>query len=66
MNQWQFMISELRSKGVTQTEIAKQMGCSQNYVSNLEKGLCGKRLSYEFGKKLSKLWKKHCNSKLTA
>lgn len=49
MNQWQKMISELREKGLTQTFIAAEIGCSQNYVSDLERGLCGKRLSYDLG-----------------
>lgn len=63
MNQWQKMISELRLKGITQTQIALEMSCSQNYVSDLERGVCGKRLSYAFGSKLEKLWRKHCKQK---
>lgn len=59
MNQWQKMITELRSEGLTQTYIANEIGCSQNYVSDLERGLCGKRLSYELGKKLEELWNKY-------
>ncbi len=66
MNQWQKMISELRKKGLTQTYIATEIGCSQNYVSDLERGLCGKRLSYELGKKLEILWKENCSTQLTA
>ncbi|EEY94071.1 helix-turn-helix transcriptional regulator [Acinetobacter junii] len=66
MNQWQKMISELREKGLTQTYIATEIGCSQNYVSDLERGLCGKRLSYELGKKLEILWKENCSTQLTA
>ena len=64
MNKWQTMISQLREKGMTQTHIASEMKCSQNYVSNLENGLCGKRLSHDFGKRLEKLWKKHCSNKV--
>lgn len=60
MNQWQKMIIDLKEKGLTQTQIATGIECSQNYVSNLENGLCGKRLGYEKGKNLEKLWKKHC------
>ena len=60
------MISELREKGLTQTYIATEIGCSQNYVSDLERGLCGKRLSYDLGKKLENLWKKYCSKQLTA
>ncbi|MDC5255323.1 helix-turn-helix domain-containing protein [Acinetobacter baumannii] len=66
MNQWQKMISELREKGLTQTFIAAEIGCSQNYVSDLERGLCGKRLSYDLGRKLENLWKKYCSKQLTA
>lgn len=66
MNQWQKMISELREKGLTQTSIATEIGCSQNYVSDLERGLCGKRLSYDLGKKLETLWKENCSKQLTA
>lgn len=66
MNQWQQMISELREKGLTQTYIASQIGCSQNYVSDLERGLCGKRLSYDLGKKLEMLWKIYCSTTLLA
>lgn len=61
MNQWQNKIIDLKKKGFTQTEIAAQVGCSQNYISNLENGLCGKRLSYEYAKKLNALWEKHCS-----
>ncbi|MDC4739145.1 helix-turn-helix domain-containing protein [Acinetobacter baumannii] len=60
MNQWQKMICDLREKGLTQTQIATEIGCSQNYVSDLERGLCGKRLSYDLGRKLENLWKKNC------
>lgn len=65
MNQWQKMISELREKGLTQKFIATEIGCSQNYVSDLERGLCGKRLSYDLGKKLENLWKESCSTHLT-
>lgn len=59
MNQWQLIISDLREKGLTQTQIAAEIECSQNYVSDLERGICGKRLSYELGRKLEALWEKH-------
>ncbi|EOR08182.1 helix-turn-helix domain-containing protein [Acinetobacter tandoii] len=61
MNQWQSKIIDLKEKGLTQSQIATEMDCSQNYVSNLENGICGKRLGYEKGKKLEKLWVKHCS-----
>lgn len=61
MNQWQKMITDLKEQGLTQTQIANQIKCSQNYVSNLENGLCGKRLGYEKGKNLEKLWTEHCS-----
>ncbi|MDO7535039.1 helix-turn-helix transcriptional regulator [Acinetobacter pittii] len=63
MNQWQIMISELRTKGLTQVQIGKEIGCSQNYVSDLERGVCGKRLSHVIATNLQKLWRKHCKSK---
>lgn len=59
MNKWQTMITDLKEKGLTQIQIAEEMECSQNYVSNLENGLCGKRLSYEKGRNLEKLWTEH-------
>jgi len=61
MNQWQKMITDLKEQGLTQNQIAASMECSQNYVSNLENGLCGKRLGYEKGKNLEKLWAQHCS-----
>ncbi|ENW86479.1 MULTISPECIES: helix-turn-helix domain-containing protein [Acinetobacter] len=66
MNQWQTMISDLRKQGLTQTQIANEIKCSQNYISNLEHGICGKRLSYDKGRSLEKLWKKTCSSKTAA
>ena len=62
MNQWQKMIVDLKEKGLTQTQIANGMGCSQNYVSNLENGLSGKRLGYEKGESLKKLWVDNCST----
>ena len=59
MNQWQKMITDLKQKGLTQTQIADEIKCSQNYVSNLENGLCGKRLGYDKGKNLERLWSHH-------
>ena len=65
MNQWQTKITDLKGKGLTQNQIASEMECSQNYVSNLENGLCGKRLGYEKGKKLEKLWAEYCSPEKT-
>lgn len=61
MNQWQSMIVDLKEKGLTQTQISTEIKCSQNYVSNLENGLCGKRIGHELGESLKKLWTKHCS-----
>ena len=61
MSQWQKMIIDLKEQGLTQTQIATEINCSQNYVSNLENGLCGKRIGYDLGKSLECLWKKHCS-----
>lgn len=64
MNRWQIIILQLREKGLTQTQIASEIGCSQNYISNLENGLCGKRLSHDFGQKLEALKKKYFDSQI--
>ncbi|PVZ90092.1 transcriptional regulator [Serratia sp. S1B] len=64
MTKWQTIILQLRAKGMTQTQIASEIGCSQNYISNLENGLCGKRLSHDFGQKLEALQKKHSDPKV--
>lgn len=66
MNQWQSKIVDLKEKGLTQTQIATEMNCSQNYVSDLENGKCGKRLGYEKGKNLETLWVKYCSPKKIA
>ena len=66
MSQWQKMIIDLKEQGLTQTKIAAEIECSQNYVSDLERGVCGKRLSYELGQKLEALWEKHQSADLTA
>ncbi|MDG9859401.1 helix-turn-helix transcriptional regulator [Acinetobacter ursingii] len=63
MNEWQKMISDLKQIGFTQKQIGAEINCSQNYVSNLERGLCGKRLSHELAINLQKLWSKHCKDK---
>jgi transcriptional regulator with XRE-family HTH domain len=60
MNQWQMKIINLKEKGLTQLQIATAMDCSQNYVSDLENGKCGKRLGYDKGNKLERLWVEHC------
>lgn len=65
MNQWRKMIIDLKGRGLTQAQIASEINCSQNYVSNLERGLCGKRLGYEKGSSLKQLWLKHCSRKQT-
>ncbi|MDV8154560.1 helix-turn-helix domain-containing protein [Acinetobacter bereziniae] len=59
MNQWQKMICDLKAQGLTQAKIATEIGCSQNYVSDLERGACGKRLSYDLGRNLEALWNQH-------
>lgn len=66
MNEWQKMISDLKQMGFTQKQIGTEINCSQNYVSNLERGLCGKRLSHELAINLQKLWKTHCKGKASS
>lgn len=65
MTQWQKIISDLKGKGLTQKHIATNIGCSQNYISNLEHGVCGKRISYDLGKNLEKLWNEHHSAQTT-
>ncbi|WOE32151.1 MULTISPECIES: helix-turn-helix transcriptional regulator [unclassified Acinetobacter] len=66
MNRWQKMIVELKDHGFTQKQIAEKIGCSQNYVSNLENGLCGKRLGYDKGRNLENLWVEHTQHEYVA
>lgn len=49
---WQKIVSEILDSGMTQTELAKQVHCSQNLISNLLTGVRGKRVSYEIGASL--------------
>lgn len=57
MNQWQTIITDLQERGMTQQEIADAIPCSQNYISDLSRGIKGKRLSYEIAQGLLALHK---------
>lgn len=49
---WPNVIKEIQAHGITQAEIAEEIGTSQGHISDLLGGKRGKRLSYELGRKL--------------
>ena len=53
-------IRDLRASGMTQKEMAASIGASQSYVSDLERGVRGKRIGFEVGQKLHTLWLEKC------
>lgn len=55
MNKWQSIVNELRQFGMTQQEIADSVPCSQNYISDISRGVCGKRPSHDIAAGLLKL-----------
>jgi len=60
MTYWSQLINDLQDKkkgNMRQTEIAKSVSCSQNYISDLKAGKKGKRLSYEIANGLKELHK---------
>lgn len=57
---WQELIRDLEESGLTQTEIGQLSGCSQSMVSDLKTGNRGKRLGFEIGTRLRKLWEERC------
>ncbi|AWL29253.1 XRE family transcriptional regulator [Acinetobacter defluvii] len=61
MTYWSQLINELQDKekgNMSQHEIAAQVPCSQNYISELKAGKKGKRISHEIAKGLEDLHKK--------
>lgn len=62
---WQQVISDLEASGLTQVEIGQLSGCSQSQVSDLKTGRRGKRLGFDVGTSLSRLWKERCEAKET-
>lgn len=63
---WKQAIADLESTGLTQVEIGQAVGCSQSQVSDLKTGRRGKRLNYDVGLKLQKLWESRCKQKRKA
>jgi transcriptional regulator with XRE-family HTH domain len=58
---WKTLIEELEARGLTQTDIAEQSGCSQPYVSQLKSGV-RKNPDFTRGQALVELHKKHAES----
>jgi len=52
---WKTIITDLRKAGLTQKEIANRAITSQGYISDLENGNRGTRLSFEIGQRLIRL-----------
>jgi len=52
---WAEIINELLDAGLSQGEIARRVGCSQPYISDLARGNCGKRIGWDLGKKIKDL-----------
>lgn len=46
---WQQMVKDLLESGLTQTQLADKLDCSQSMVSDLASGERGSRLSWELG-----------------
>lgn len=58
MTNWSQLISDLQDKeqgNMTQSEIAKRVPCSQNYISDLKTGKKGKRISHAIAEGLKEL-----------
>lgn len=60
---WQRVINDLEASGLTQVEIGQLSGCSQSQVSDLKTGRRGKRLGFDVGTNLNRLWKERCGDK---
>lgn len=64
MTNWSQLIKDLQDKekgNMTQQQIAENVPCSQNYISDLKAGKKGKRLSYEIADGLKRLHKEKVN-----
>lgn len=65
MTYWSQLINDLQDKqkgNMTQQEIAENVPCSQNYISDLKTGKKGKRISYEIAEGLKKLHQQKISS----
>ncbi len=63
---WSTIIAALLESGLTQQQIAHEIGSSQSYVSELASGRKGKRLDYRLGSRLHSLWMLRCQSRPAA
>ncbi len=54
---WQQMVKDLLESGLTQTQLADKLDCSQSMVSDLASGERGSRLSWELG---NAIIREHC------
>ena len=65
MTYWSQLINDLQDKqkgNMTQQEIAENVPCSQNYISDLKTGKKGKRISHEIAEGLKKLHQQKISS----
>jgi transcriptional regulator with XRE-family HTH domain len=54
---WKDKVKPLRQKlGLTQVELGALIGCTGTHVGDLEHGKRGKRLNYEIGSRLQRLY----------
>lgn len=59
MENWQEIITDIKHfSGMTQPQIAAEINCAQSYISDLETGKKGKRLSHNIAKGLLALHEK--------
>ncbi|WP_041702826.1 hypothetical protein [Pseudogulbenkiania sp. NH8B] len=49
---WKSLIAELLKAGMTQKQIADEVGCTQPCIAGLATGRRGKQVSYDIGSKL--------------
>ena len=59
---WKKITLDLLGTGLTQTQLAELVDCSQNMISDLSLGKKGERLSYKIGKKLTDLHQQRCSA----
>jgi transcriptional regulator with XRE-family HTH domain len=52
---WSDLIKEIQTHGLTQSEIASEVGTSQGHISDLLSDRRGKRMGYQLGKNLVSL-----------
>ena len=56
---WGALITALEASGLTQNEIAKEVGCSQGYVSQLKTG-ARTNPPFDLGRGLERLHEQRC------